>query len=106
MFNKCKLTVYKKRKGHLRSRLDEVETDQATEEPDELMDFSPDSENKFEKSDEHETFELFPNSHRATSQSCDGKKSNGIYGNSGDPLGHNLNTKINLRQRNTMSHLE
>ncbi|GFX07741.1 hypothetical protein TNCV_4160101 [Trichonephila clavipes] len=36
----------------------EVETDQAKEVPDEIMDINPDSENKFEKSDEHETFKL------------------------------------------------
>ncbi|GFU82609.1 hypothetical protein TNCV_2306531 [Trichonephila clavipes] len=36
----------------------EVETDQAREEPDEIMDIDHDSESKFEKRDEHEAFQL------------------------------------------------
>ncbi|GFU50347.1 hypothetical protein TNCV_301751 [Trichonephila clavipes] len=42
----------------VQSLLDEVETDQANEELDEMMDINRDSESKLEKSDEHETFEL------------------------------------------------
>ncbi|GFS79798.1 QLQ domain-containing protein [Trichonephila clavipes] len=44
--------------GHLRSLLDEVETNQAREEPDEIIDVNHDSESKLEKSDKYETFEL------------------------------------------------
>ncbi|GFX84089.1 hypothetical protein TNCV_4858971 [Trichonephila clavipes] len=40
------------------SLLDEVETDQARQEPDEIIDIIHDKENKCEKSDEHETFQL------------------------------------------------
>ncbi|GFX96117.1 transposable element Tcb1 transposase [Trichonephila clavipes] len=43
---------------HVRSTFDEVETDLAREEPDEIMDINYDSESKLKKSDEHETFEL------------------------------------------------
>ncbi|GFU88794.1 uncharacterized protein TNCV_4444711 [Trichonephila clavipes] len=46
---------------HQRSLLKIVETDQAREEPDELMDINHDSESKFEKSDEHETGTLARN---------------------------------------------
>ncbi|GFT51828.1 hypothetical protein TNCV_4441121 [Trichonephila clavipes] len=38
--------------------LAEDETDQAIEEPDEIMHINRDSESKYEKSDRHETFEL------------------------------------------------
>ncbi|GFX30136.1 hypothetical protein TNCV_2618461 [Trichonephila clavipes] len=48
----------KGRNGHLRYLLDEVETDQAKEELDEIMDINHGSESKFEKRDERETFEL------------------------------------------------
>ncbi|GFW06426.1 hypothetical protein TNCV_2187611 [Trichonephila clavipes] len=49
---------------HFRYLLGEVETseqemDQAREESDEVLDINYDSENKFEKSDEHETFESY-----------------------------------------------
>ncbi|GFT62694.1 uncharacterized protein TNCV_3096281 [Trichonephila clavipes] len=40
------------------SLLKEDETDQAIEEPDEIMHINRDSESKYEKSDRHETFEL------------------------------------------------
>ncbi|GFY03139.1 hypothetical protein TNCV_4587401, partial [Trichonephila clavipes] len=36
----------------------EDETDQAIEEPDEIMHINRDSESKYDKSDRHETFEL------------------------------------------------
>ncbi|GFW48792.1 hypothetical protein TNCV_4243721 [Trichonephila clavipes] len=39
------------------SLLDEVETDQARE-PDEIIHINHDNESKFDKSDEHKTFEL------------------------------------------------
>ncbi|GFY28864.1 hypothetical protein TNCV_4719961 [Trichonephila clavipes] len=42
----------------MRSLLEEVETDQVREEPDEIMDIHHDSKSKFQKSDEHETLEL------------------------------------------------
>ncbi|GFV69125.1 hypothetical protein TNCV_3444621 [Trichonephila clavipes] len=42
----------------LGSLLDEVETDQATEEPYEMMDINHDRENKLEKSNENKTYEL------------------------------------------------
>ncbi|GFV17948.1 hypothetical protein TNCV_1799491 [Trichonephila clavipes] len=42
----------------MRSLLDEVETDQARLEPDEIMDINLDSESNFEINEEHETFEL------------------------------------------------
>ncbi|PRD36455.1 UNVERIFIED_CONTAM: hypothetical protein NCL1_08651 [Trichonephila clavipes] len=38
--------------------INEVETDQAIEEPAEIMHMNQDSENKYEKSDRHENFEL------------------------------------------------
>ncbi|GFT73563.1 hypothetical protein TNCV_4021641 [Trichonephila clavipes] len=44
--------------GHLPSLLDEVETDQVWEEPDEIMHINLDRQSKFEESDEHETFEF------------------------------------------------
>ncbi|GFV52050.1 hypothetical protein TNCV_1324031 [Trichonephila clavipes] len=40
------------------SVLKEDETDQAIEEPDEIMNINRDSESKYDKSDRHETFEL------------------------------------------------
>ncbi|GFX42740.1 uncharacterized protein TNCV_2196971 [Trichonephila clavipes] len=40
------------------SLLKEDETDQAIEEPDEIMHINRDSESKYDKSDRHETFEL------------------------------------------------
>ncbi|GFT88870.1 hypothetical protein TNCV_906811 [Trichonephila clavipes] len=49
---------YKERNEHLQSVLDEVETDQAREELDEIRDINHYSESEFQKSDEHETFEL------------------------------------------------
>ncbi|GFT62308.1 hypothetical protein TNCV_4717081 [Trichonephila clavipes] len=48
----------KLRNGHLQCLLDEVETDQAREELDEIMDIYYDSESKFQKNDENKTFEL------------------------------------------------
>ncbi|GFY03672.1 hypothetical protein TNCV_3092981 [Trichonephila clavipes] len=42
----------------MRSLLDEVETDKAREESDEITDSNHGSESKFEKSDGHEAFEL------------------------------------------------
>ncbi|GFW66795.1 hypothetical protein TNCV_3783651 [Trichonephila clavipes] len=49
---------YKKRNKHLQPLLDEVETDQASEEYSEIVDNNHGRESKFEKNDEHETFEL------------------------------------------------
>ncbi|GFV43561.1 hypothetical protein TNCV_1690051 [Trichonephila clavipes] len=48
----------KKAGRHLQSLLDKVETDQAMKGLDEVMDINHDSENKFQKSEENETFEL------------------------------------------------
>ncbi|GFV32789.1 hypothetical protein TNCV_3312701 [Trichonephila clavipes] len=45
--------IHKERNSPLRSLMDEVETDQAREEPDEIMDINHYRERKFEKSDEH-----------------------------------------------------
>ncbi|GFV82455.1 uncharacterized protein TNCV_3982471 [Trichonephila clavipes] len=39
-------------------KIEEDETDQAIEEPDEIMHINRDSESKYDKSDRHETFEL------------------------------------------------
>ncbi|GFX64241.1 hypothetical protein TNCV_1499651 [Trichonephila clavipes] len=41
-----------------RMEIQAEETDQAIEEPDEIMHINRDSESKYEKSDRHETFEL------------------------------------------------
>ncbi|GFT45109.1 uncharacterized protein TNCV_1736921 [Trichonephila clavipes] len=50
-----------KKNGHLRFLLKEVETDQAIEEPTEIMHMNQDSESKYQKSVRHETFELIRN---------------------------------------------
>ncbi|GFX34570.1 uncharacterized protein TNCV_3658081 [Trichonephila clavipes] len=47
-----------KKWASLISLLKEDETDQAIEEPDEIMHINRDSESKYDKSDRHETFEL------------------------------------------------
>ncbi|GFU51399.1 collagen alpha-1(XV) chain [Trichonephila clavipes] len=49
---------YEFKKGHLRSLLDEVETDQAREEPDEIKHINFDRESKFEERNEQEMLEL------------------------------------------------
>ncbi|GFW31186.1 uncharacterized protein TNCV_2577681 [Trichonephila clavipes] len=49
---------YKKKWASVISLLKEDETDQAIEEPDEIMHINRDSESKYDKSDRHETFEL------------------------------------------------
>ncbi|GFY07828.1 hypothetical protein TNCV_4287641 [Trichonephila clavipes] len=49
---------------NIKKEIDEVKTVEATEEPDETMDINLDNESKFEKIDEHGTFEMkgnFPN---------------------------------------------
>ncbi|GFV97580.1 uncharacterized protein TNCV_2040881 [Trichonephila clavipes] len=48
----------KKKWASVISLLKEDETDQAIEEPDEIMHINRDSESKYDKSDRHETFEL------------------------------------------------
>ncbi|GFU54661.1 hypothetical protein TNCV_2161301 [Trichonephila clavipes] len=50
--------IKKQRNGHLQSLLDEIETDRAREESEEIMDINPDSGSKFEKRNEHETLAL------------------------------------------------
>ncbi|GFY02914.1 hypothetical protein TNCV_3507941 [Trichonephila clavipes] len=55
MVYKCKGTEYRKINEGL---CDEVRTDQAREEPDEIMDTNHDSKSKSEKGHRHETFEL------------------------------------------------
>ncbi|GFX91226.1 hypothetical protein TNCV_1246411 [Trichonephila clavipes] len=47
-----------KKNGNLGSLLKEVETDQAIEEPADIMHINKDKESKHEKSDRQETFEL------------------------------------------------
>ncbi|GFS55461.1 hypothetical protein TNCV_1627281 [Trichonephila clavipes] len=49
---------FKERNGYLGCLLDEVETDQASEETDEVLNINQDGESKFQKSNEHETSKL------------------------------------------------
>ncbi|GFV09378.1 hypothetical protein TNCV_1623551 [Trichonephila clavipes] len=56
----------KKKIASVGSLLKEVETDHATEEPAEIMRINHDSGSKFEKSDEHEMFEMKGNFSNAT----------------------------------------
>ncbi|GFX20177.1 hypothetical protein TNCV_1437371 [Trichonephila clavipes] len=63
-FDECDVTSVKLHVHLIRHAVDpnitfmEDETDQAIEEPDEIMHINRDSESKYDKSDRHETFEL------------------------------------------------
>ncbi|GFV41436.1 hypothetical protein TNCV_5048411 [Trichonephila clavipes] len=51
-----KRCVSETRNGHVRSLLEEDEIDRARKEPGEIVDINNDSQNKLEKSNEHDTF--------------------------------------------------
>ncbi|GFX03585.1 hypothetical protein TNCV_4751701 [Trichonephila clavipes] len=50
--------IKRKKLTSVRFLLNEVETDKAREEPEEIMDINRDNESKFKESDEHETFRV------------------------------------------------